>query len=200
MAANWIERSPVSPRSRIPMILLGALLALAGSRVPPGIASQSLPPTQAAGPAQTTALVVSATPAMHVLGNDGLEHVQYDLIITNAFVAPVTLTAIEVLAPDGRLLVRLVDDALKAVTQSFSGMDPTDQVPVAGVAATIIELALPPSELPDRVSHRIAYEIAPGAPALIDSRQIVGPMLDLGPRVPVVLSPPLRGTGWFNGN
>jgi len=137
---------------------------------------------------------------MHVLGSDGLEHVSYDLIITNAFAVPVTLTVIEVLTPNGSVLLRLVGDALKATTQPLAGIEPTDQVPVAGVVATFIELALTPDKLPDRVSNRVAYELPSNAPALIDSRQIVGQELVVAPQVPVVISPPLRGTGWFNVN
>jgi hypothetical protein len=41
------------------------------------------------GAAQTTALAVQvATPARAVHGSDGREHVEYDLVITNAFTAP----------------------------------------------------------------------------------------------------------------
>jgi Peptidase family M23 len=186
----------------IRMIWLGVLFALALSGTPRGVSGQPVPPTPTrdAAQAETTALVVSATNPMRVLASDGLEHVVYDLIITNAFSAPVTLTVIEVLASDGTPLLRLAGDGLKSVTQPVGGMDPTDQVPVAGVVATSIELALPPGVVPDRLSNRIAYELPTSAPALIDTREVVTPGLDVGPRSPLVISPPLRGDGWFNAN
>ena len=62
--------------------------------------------------AQVTALLVSATNApLRVLGSDGMEHLEYDLLITNVFTAPLALTSIEVTGPDGRVLLRLAGDA-----------------------------------------------------------------------------------------
>src|SRR5881227_3192156 len=47
--------------------------------------------------AQTTALAVQVpTPARAVYGGDGREHVDYDLLTTNAFTAPVKLVSLQV--------------------------------------------------------------------------------------------------------
>jgi hypothetical protein len=49
----------------------------------------------------TTALTVSAVNApIRLLGSDGKTHLEYDLILQSMFNAPVTVTSIEVLAPD----------------------------------------------------------------------------------------------------
>ena len=53
--------------------------------------------------AWTTALLVSAIhDPLRVTGSDGMVHLEYDLVLTNVFTAPVTITAIEVLTPDGQ--------------------------------------------------------------------------------------------------
>jgi hypothetical protein len=63
-------------------------------------------------------LLVSATNApLRVPGSDGLVHLEYDLLVTNAFAAPATLTSIEVMTTDGRELLRLSGEALAAVTE-----------------------------------------------------------------------------------
>ena len=75
-----------------------------------GVSAQSSPIPQAtpapatpgvAGP-KTTALIVSATnDPLRVAGSDGMDHLEYDLIVTNAFPEAVTITLIEVLGVDG---------------------------------------------------------------------------------------------------
>jgi hypothetical protein len=155
--------------------------------------------------AQPTALLVSATNApLRVRGSDGLEHLEYDLILTNVFTAPVTLTAVEVITPDGQALLRLEGDALAANIQPvfFTGASPGAAVPVGGVVATVIDLVLPPGQAPTRLGHRITYTLPPDARALtlVDSRVIAGPELTVDPRAPLVIAPPLRGSGWFNAN
>jgi hypothetical protein len=154
--------------------------------------------------AQTTALLVTSTNApLRVLGSDGLQHLEYDLIFTNYFYAPVTLTAIEVTGPDGSELLRLDGDALAASTQPVIEGKPSAVVPVLGTAATIIDLAVAADKVPAKITLRISYNLPANAPGLsiIGSRTIDGPTLTVDPREPLVIAPPLRGDGWvpFNG-
>jgi hypothetical protein len=166
-----------------------------------------LPATSVGQPApssvQVTALHVGATNApVRVLGSDGMEHLEYDLLITNVFTAPVTLTAIEVIAPDGRALLQLNGDSLAAVTQPIFAGPPTREVPVAGAVAVVMDVIVPPGGAPTRIGHRIAYAVAPDAPgrALIGSLVVEGPELAVDGRAAMVLAPPLRGGGWLNGS
>src|SRR5436305_542137 len=93
------------------VVALGSPLG-GGSTAGPG------PRQQPATTAQTTALLVASTNApLGILGSDGLEHLEYDLVFTNVFTAPVTLRDIEVLSPEGGVLLRLAGDALVASTQ-----------------------------------------------------------------------------------
>jgi hypothetical protein len=187
--------------SRLTLLGLGLLIALMllASDVTFGQEKKRLA-------AQPTALLVSATNApLRVLGSDGREHLEYDLIITNVFTAPVTLISVDVVAADGRELLRLEGEALAAVTQPvFFDRDatPIAAVPVGGVVATVLDVVVPPGQVPERLSHRIAYQLPADAPeiTLIDNRSITGPALDVERRAPLVIAPPLRGQAWLNLN
>jgi pimeloyl-ACP methyl ester carboxylesterase len=153
--------------------------------------------------AQVTALLASATNApLRVLGSDGMEHLEYDLILTNVFAAPVKLVAIEVTAPDGKVLQRLDGDSLLAVLRPMFGNVPIQEVPVSGAASVIMDVRVPPGQVPSEISHRITYEVPPDAPAhaVIGSYIIDGPNLVVDPRAAHVLAPPMRGDGWLNGS
>jgi len=153
--------------------------------------------------ARTTALLVTAIhDPLRVTGSDGMVHLEYDLVLTNVFTAPVTITAIEVLTPDGQSLLRLEGDALETMTQPLFGRTPTDLVPESGAVAALLDVVVPPEQVPARLTHRITYALAPDASnlAIIGSHEILGPELAVDPFTPVVIAPPLRGTGWANAN
>ncbi|MGD9891854.1 MAG: M23 family metallopeptidase [Dehalococcoidia bacterium] len=154
---------------------------------------------------ETTALLAGSINApLRVPASDGLEHLEYDLILTNVCAAPITLTTIEIVAPDGRLLRRLEGDELAALTQPvfFAGGPPVTEVPVAGTLATVIDLAVPPDTVPARITHHITYTLPADTPyrTIIGSLEIAGPDLAVDPRPPLVVVPPMRGSGWFNAN
>jgi hypothetical protein len=66
----------------------------------------------------------------------------------------------------------------------------------------ILDVVVPPDQVPERLTHRITYELPPDVSnlAIIGSQEIVGPELAVDPFPPVVIAPPLRGTGWANLN
>jgi hypothetical protein len=174
------------------VVAMGSLLGV-DSTAGPGTRQQ--PPTTA----QTTALLVASTnPPLRVRGSDGLEHLEYDLVFTNVFTAPVTLTAIEVLSPDDSVLLRLAGDALAASTQPVFSGEPSAEVPVGGTVATVIDVALAADQVPAQISHRITYDLPADAPALtlIGGRTLNGPALTVDPRPALVIASPLRGDGW----
>jgi Peptidase family M23 len=162
---------------------------------------------QAAVPVQTTALAVTAPgPPRHFRGTDGRVHIDYDLLITNAFTADVTLRSLEVMNGRGKRLLRLEGEALGAVTVGLpptgNPVPPTLTVSKSGVLATMVDVAVPPRAVPKRLTHRITYELPPDAPAqaLVESRRVTGPTLRLARREPIEISPPLRGPGWVATN
>ena len=142
----------------------------------------------------TTALTVSAiNPPIRVFGSDGRTHLEYDLMLQSMFDAPVTVTSIEVLAPDGASLLKLDgDEVAKSTSPAFTG-PPTAVVPPSGT--------LPADNVPARLNHRIRYrpgtsELAP----ILGTNDIVGPELDVDPRQPLEVSAPLNGRAWLNAN
>jgi Peptidase family M23 len=186
------------------LIALTMLFALVGLAVPlHEAAGQATPIAPPGVTAQTTALLVRAIhDPLRVTGSDGMVHLEYDLVLTNVFTTPVTITSIEVLTPDGQSLLQLAGDSLRAMTRPLIGSTPTDVVPQSGALAAMIDVVVSPDQVPERLTHRISYELAPDAPALavIGSREIRGPDLTVDPFAPLVIAPPLRGAGWMNAN
>ena len=155
--------------------------------------------------ANTTALQVTAVGApQRVHGSDGREHIDYNLVITNAFTAEATLTSL-VVRGGGKVLLALRGDALAAFTRPLASEDPTRSIPSASAVAVFVDIVLPRSagrKVPRRLHHRISYTLPPGAPveAIIGSRTVRGPDLRVDRRVPIKIAPPLRGGGWLDAN
>jgi hypothetical protein len=167
-----------------------------------GVLAQGAPVAGSVGK-QPNALVVSAASVpMRVSGSDGMDHIEYDLLVTNAFTSPVTLTSVEVLGGDGAALGALDGDALTTATQALMGPIPQTEIPVSGAVAVVIGAVVPPEQLVAEVTHRITYEVAPDAPArsLLGSLVINGPRLEVNSQPEIVIQPPLRGAGWLNAN
>lgn len=183
------------------IVALGVIIGLAAPVRE--VAGQATPVAPPGASGQTTALLVSSIhDPLRVTGSDGMVHLEYDLVLTNVFTSPVTITAIDVLTLDGKSLLRLEGDALRATTRPLIGTAPTDVVPQSGALAAIIDVVVSPDQVPERLTHRITYDLAPDAPALavIGSREIDGPNLTVDPFAPLVIAPPLRGAGWMNAN
>src|SRR3712207_6331441 len=154
---------------------------------------------------RTTALKASVIhEPLYARGSDGKAHLEYDLLSTSVFPNPVRLTKVEVLADDGRRLLNLEGDDLKAKTQPLGDTTPTSKVPPSGAVATLIDVVVPLGEVPERVTNRITYELAPGTPeilkARINTRKPRDPSAEVPRRPASVIAPPLSGEGWFNGN
>ena len=180
------------------VVAVALVLAEAGF-VP--VAAQEATPASQPTDRELTAIVVSAIGGpIGVPGSDGLEHIEYDLVVTNVFSAPVRLTAIEVIGPDGNPLLSLAGDALVAATQPLLGLTPLQEIPASGTAAVLIDVAVPRDQVPQRLTHRMTYTLpsdAPGA-SQIESLTVDGPDLVVDNRAPVVIAPPVHGPGWLN--
>ena len=191
----------MSLRHLLILVALGSVIGLAASLR--DAAGQATPVAPPGWTAETTALLVTAThDPLRVTGSDGMVHLEYDLIITNVFTTPVALTAVDVLTPEGRSLLRLEGDALEAVTQPLLGRTPTALVPASGALAIVVDVVVRRDQIPEHLSHRITYHFSPDAQfaTIVGSREIAGPDLAVDPFAPVVIAPPLRGTGWLNAN
>jgi Peptidase family M23 len=150
----------------------------------------------------TTALTVSAVnPPVRVFGSDGRTHLEYDLIMQNMFDAPVTVTSIEVSAPDGSSLLTLEGEQVAAYTMPVFSGPSTAVVPPSGSVGTVIDIVLTSDDVPARLDHRISYR--PGTSeleSLIGTREITGPALEIDAQEPTIIAAPLKGQAWLNAN
>src|SRR5215208_4308626 len=147
---HW--RCAVSPIRVLVLVGLGSLVGLAAPVQE--VASQATPVAPPGVTARTTALLVTAIhDPLRVTGSDGMVHLEYDLVLTNVFTSPVTISSIDVLTPEGQSLLRLEGDALEAMTQSLVGRTPTDVVPQSGALAAIVDVVVPPDQVPERLTH-----------------------------------------------
>jgi len=161
-----------------------------------------VPGTMPAAAKTTTALHVEASnPPYAVFGSDGRLHVEYDLVLTSAFVGPATLDTVAVRA-DGKPALTLTGDALTAATHTLLTSDATVTIAPASTAFTQVDLVLPGRTAPKRITNRVAYTIPADAPSrsVIGSTVSASPVLRTDPRPPTVISAPLSGAGWVNVN
>jgi len=162
-----------------------------------------VPGTMPAAAKTTTALhVESSNPPYAVFGSDGRRlHVEYNLVLTNAFAGPATLDAVAVRA-DGKPALTLTGDALTAATHTLLTSDATVTIAPASTAFTQVDLVVRGRTAPKRITNRVAYTIPADAPSrsVIGSTVSASPVLRTDPRPPTVISAPLSGAGWVNVN
>lgn len=182
------------------LLLCGSLLAASLAGPLQATAQLATPIAESYGGTPSTAILVSATnDPLAVLASDGTRHLQYDLLVTNAFLAPVTLQSIDVFSPAGDRLLRLEGEDLLIATQPLLGGTPQAEIPVSGTVAVVMNVITDPGQDIDRLMHTISYDLPPDAPdqALIGSREVIGPELTVSTQEAVVIAPPLTGEGWM---
>jgi Peptidase family M23 len=165
------------------------------------VGGESSSPAGAGG--KVTALIVARSGlALAVRGSDQRVHVDYDLLITNAFPEPVTVTSIEVLGPRGRVLLNLTGRPLGDATKALTGGARSATIPASAVVDTVIDVVLPKGGAAvKQLTHRIAYTLPPHPIGpIIQSELIRGPRVTVAPRPAVVIASPLSGSGWYDGN
>jgi hypothetical protein len=131
-------------------------------------------------------------------GADNRVHLVYELLLTNAFPVPVTVTSVEVLdAAQGRAVATLGGDTLTAAMSLLtSGAMPTTTLPPSTVGVVWFDLPFATREqIPAEVVHRLTVTVPPGLP-VPTSITAVGAAAAVDLRPPTVLGPPLRGPRW----
>ena len=153
-----------------------------------------------AEPDRPTAILVSPIhEAQVVRGDDGMDHVEYELLVVSVFPEPVTLTSVTVLDPAGKNLMRIAGGALTAATQPTFAHTESAVIPASAAVAVDVDLILPPNTAPEWVTHQIAYtlkadsELAP----MITSLEVDAPEVAVNRRPAIVIKPPVRGDGWL---
>jgi len=174
-----------------PLILMAIVLALAP-------AAWGRPAEQERG--RPTAILVSPIhDAQVVRGDDGKDHVEYELLVVNAVEQPVTLTSLTVLDPAAKELTRIEGPALVATTQTLLDKKPLSDIPASSAAAVHVDLIVPPGTAPERVMHRLGYSVPAGTSTavFVDPPVIHGPEVAINRGPAIVIKPPLKGNGWL---
>lgn len=137
--------------------------------------------------------------AQVVRGSDDMDHVEYGLLVVNAFSDPVTLTSVTVLDPSGEELMTVDGDTLAAATQSLYTHAPSPVVDASAAVVVEVDLVVPPGDVPDSVSNRIEYTLPEGiaGAAIVDDWVVHGPEVAVDRSEAIVIQPPLAGEGWL---
>ena len=147
-----------------------------------------------------TAILVSPIhEAQVVRGDDGMDHVEYELLVVSVFSEPVTLSSVTVLDPTGKELLRIDGGALAAATQTLFSKTPSPVIPASAAVSVDVDLILPPGSAPERVTQRIAYVLAADSQnaVMIDRPEVDGPEVAINRQPAIALRPPLAGDGWL---
>lgn len=147
-----------------------------------------------------TAFVVSPLhDAQVVRGDDGKDHVEYDLLVVSVLPEPFTLSSVTVLDPAGNELGRIAGPDLAAVTQPLFAHTATTEIPASGAVVVEVDLALRPGAAPERLRHRIAYALKPGSTIapMYDRLSVDAPDVAVDRRPAIVIRPPVKGEGWL---
>jgi hypothetical protein len=179
--------------------MLAVLIAVVASVFAPNAMAQ-IPPPDGPSPEVTAIQVKAIGRPQFVFGSDGRTHVEYDLVVTNAFTAEVTLRSLTVRA-DGRTLLTLTGQALAEHTVTLLAAKPSAEIPPSAARLVLLDVVLPQSDgrhAPEQLSNRIHYSIPDNAPfrAAIGSTTVDGPVLSSSRRPPVRISSPVQGSGW----
>lgn len=180
------------------------LVALVWSLALPSllVAAQSTPEPATTSRLSTAILVSPVGVPMRIAGSDHADHIEYDLLVTNAFTAPVTLTSLEVFDESGNSLLILDEAGLAGVTQSIFVPTPVSSIPVDGTVAVVVGITVPSDQPVSEVSHRVEFEVADDAPGrtILATTVVEGPTLPVSSQAPIVIAPPLSGDGWLAAN
>src|SRR5215472_4262470 len=145
-----------------------------------------------------TAILVSPIhEAQIVRGDDGKDHVEYELLVVNVFSEPVTLASVTVLDPAGKELMRIEGGALAAATQTLFAKTATPVVSASAAVSIDVDLILPPGTAPERITHQITYTLKPDSALamMVGSLEVDAPEVTINRQPVIVVRPPLEGNG-----
>ena len=166
--------------------------------------SSTTPAGPIRGPAQpvATPLIGSVLAApVPVPATDGKVHLAYEVQLTNVLAQEVTLASLAVLDRDVSLL-KLTGEQLAGRTRVVGNPTPTTKIGPAQNAVVWMDVALDKdAAIPERLVHSISLSLPDPKPPLFPATMTI----DIAPtavesRKPIVLSPPLSGPGWLNGD
>jgi len=202
-------------RTRTAIAILGAVTVIAAcspatqSPATESSSSSTPSPTAAPGeprrepePSMATPIVASVIAApIPVPTTDGKTHLAYELELTNVLAQYVTLTSLTVLDRDVALL-NLDGNRLSFWTRVLGSHTPTAKIGSGQTATVWLDVALDKDDgVPTALTHNVGVSLAQPIPPLFPGAMTV----DVAPvtvqtRKPAVISPPLTGPKWLDGN
>lgn len=165
--------------------------------------SSTSAPTAAATPVEafTPVLASVLAPPIPMPSTDGRTHLAYELVLTNALSQSITIDEVEVRSESGTLMTLAADDIpTRMLTRTGDGPTPTLGAGQQGIV--LIDLAVPAgTPVPGRLDHAITLSPESAVEPIFSSpmTEIVA-AVEVWGEPPVVISSPVRGDSWFNGN
>jgi pimeloyl-ACP methyl ester carboxylesterase len=160
---------------------------------------QANPAASVSGPQLTPLLDRVLAPPHWFTGSDGQVHLVYELLLTNALPAPVTVDAIDVRDADsGATLTHLSGESLlAAMSLATSPETPSVVLPPSSVGVVWLDIPLASAAaIPESITHRLSIEPPPDLPVPAHWLTYTSAPVLVDQRPPVVLGPPLTGAGW----
>ncbi|MDT5064152.1 MAG: hypothetical protein QOK02_307 [Mycobacterium sp.] len=193
---------------------VGAILGVAvlvaacsSSAEPPAQpAEPSSTPSAAVEPATATPLLAEVlSPPIPVPATDGKVHLAYELQLTNAVGQDVTVSSVTVKAGDKTLLT-LAGDRLAYWMRTLGSTQPTSKMGPGQAAAVWLDVVIDgPTDsnpaVPQELSHTIVTELTKPMPPLLTATMTEDvAKVTVSTHEPPVISPPLDGPRWVDGN
>jgi hypothetical protein len=194
-------------RTRTALALFGTvavLTACSSSTEHPTTTTESTAagPTRGPAPSVATPLVGEAvSQPVPVPATDGRTHLVYEITLTNVLPHEVTLTSVTVLDRD-IALHNVNADQLSGWTRVLGNPAPTTRIGPAQTAVLWMDVALDTgATMPTRLTHAVSLSNPNPQPPLFTATQTVDVApVDVQMRKPVVISPPLTGPNWVDGD
>lgn len=149
-------------------------------------------------PRLTPLLASVLSPPRWFTGTDGAVHLVYELVLTNALPAPVTVRSVEVRDAAGAPLVRLADESLRtAMSLATSPEVPAEILPPSAVGVVWLDISLATQrDIPETITHHLTIDPPPEVPVPESWLSFTAATTAVYRRPPIVLDPPLSGPGW----
>jgi hypothetical protein len=193
----------MTPGSRLAAAVLLAAALTSCTSVPESGQTSTAPTgsADAATPIVTPVLVDVVAEPVPMPATDGRVHLVYELLLTNTSPEPVTVDSVAVMGPAGPLL-QLSGAGLGYWTRTMGTRASTNDLAPGQCSIVWLDVKLDAgSAVPQQLSHRVVVKVPKPMPPLVPPvvTENVAPVT-VSDRKPVVLDPPLRGSGWLDAN
>ncbi len=195
-------------RTRTVVAVLGMLaltLVSCADKKQPATTTQSPSPAADSTPevpmTATPVIAQVVSPPVPAPATDGKTHLAYELQLTNVLTQDVTITSVDVMAGDQKLLTLTGDqvaDWLRVIgTQTPTTTLAPAQLGILWLDVAVDDAAAVPSDLVHTIGVSVPKPIPPLMPATMTEK--VAPVT-VQTRKPVVIAPPLRGPNWLDAD